>query len=441
MPTADAIGPRTNWAGNLTYSARTCAEPRTVSEACAVVSAAEKLATLGSRHCFNDIADTHGTHLSLARLSRVLEIDRGAMTVTVEGGIRYGELGPRLAAEGFALANLASLPHISIAGAIATATHGSGARLGNLATAVTGIEFIAADGRLVSVARATDRDTFAGAVVHLGALGPVTKLTLSIEPLFHVRQDVYLDLPFAALAENFAAIMEAAYSVSLFTDWRGDTIAQAWVKRRTAPDDLSPAAPTFFGARPAREKMHPLPGVDPTSCTEQLGRPGPWHERLPHFRVEFTPSRGEEIQAEYFIDRRDAVAAIAALRTIGDRLAPALLISEIRAVAADDLWLSPAYGRDIAAFHFTFQRDWPAVQRVLPEIEAALAPFAPLPHWGKVFALSPTAIAAGYPRLADFRALAARHDPDGKFRNAFLDRYVFEYGSAYSRESGNPADG
>lgn len=425
MPTANATGPRANWAGNFTYSARRFAEPETVSDACTVVSAADKLATLGSRHCFNHIADTTGTHLSLARLNRVLAIDRAAMTVTVEGGIRYGELGPALAAEGFALANLASLPHISIAGAIATATHGSGARLGNLATAITGIEFIAADGTLVSLSRADDPATFAGAVVHLGALGPLTKLTLAIEPAYSVRQDVYLDLPFAALIENFREIMGAATSVSLFTDWRGERIGQAWLKQRTVYDDAAPAAPDFFGARPAIEKMHPLPGVDPTNCTEQLGRPGPWHERLPHFRMEFTPSQGEEIQAEYFVDRADAPAAITAMRTVGDRLAPVLMISEIRAIAADDLWLSPAYKRDLAAFHFTFHRDWPAVQRALPAIEEALAPFAPLPHWGKVFAMAPEKIGAGYPRLSDFRALAARHDPAGKFRNAFLDRFVF----------------
>jgi alditol oxidase len=415
----------TNWAGNLAYSARRFAEPETVSEACAVVGAADTLATLGSRHCFNDIADTTGTHLSLARLNRILAIDRAAMTVTVEGGIRYGELGPALAAQGFALANLASLPHISVAGAIATATHGSGARLCNLATAVTAIEFIAADGTLVSLSRANDPNTFAGAVVHLGALGPVTKLTLAIEPAYSVRQDVYLDLSFAALIENFREIMGAATSVSLFTDWCGEHIAQAWLKQRTVHDDVSPAASDFFGARPAQEKMHPLPGVDAANCTEQLGHPGPWHERLPHFRMEFTPSQGEEIQTEYFVDRADAPAAITALRTVGDTLAPVLIVSEIRAIAADDLWLSPAYKRDIAAFHFTFRRNGPAVARVLPAIEGALAPFAPLPHWGKVFAMAPEKIMAGYPRLADFRALAARHDPAGKFRNAFLKRNVF----------------
>jgi xylitol oxidase len=425
MSTEAAAAPHTNWAGNLAYRSARIVAAATVAEAQEAVRSSAKLTTLGSRHCFNEIADTTGTHLSLARLNRVLALDRAAMTVTVEGGIRYGDLGPALAAEGFALANLASLPHISIAGAIATATHGSGAANRNLAAAVTALEFIAADGNLVSLSRAKDGDTFAGAVVHLGALGPIVKLTLAIEPIFYARQDVYLGLPFATLAKNFDAIISAAHSVSLFTDWRGADVHQAWVKSRTAADDASPARRDFFGARPATEKMHPLAGVDPTNCTEQFGRPGPWHERLPHFRMEFTPSRGEEIQAEYFVAREDAVAAFAALRPLGDRLASALIISEIRAIAADDLWLSPAYRRNIAAFHFTFHRDWPAVQRALPLIEGALAPFSPLPHWGKVFAVAPEKVRAGYPRLADFRTLAMQHDPAGKFRNAFVDKYVF----------------
>jgi len=417
--------PTTNWAGNFTYGARNFVAAQTLAEAQDAVRAARKLRVLGSRHSFNAVGDTEGTHLSLAGLHRVLALDRAALTVTVEGGIRYGELGPVLAAKGFALANLASLPHISIAGAVATATHGSGARLGNLATSVTALEFIAADGSLVSLSRDKDGDTFAGAVVHLGALGPVTKLTLAIEPAFSVRQNVYLDLPFATLAQNFDEVVSAAYSVSLFTDWRGEVVQQAWLKQRLAANDASPAPADFFGADPALTKMHPLAGVDPTNCTEQFGRPGPWHERLPHFRMEFTPSRGEEIQAEYFVDRREAVDAIAALRTVGEALAPILMISEIRAIAADDLWLSPAFARPLVAFHFTFHRDWPAVERVLPAIEAALAPFSPLPHWGKVFTLPPSQVMTGYPCLADFRALAAAHDPAGKFRNAFLERYVF----------------
>ncbi|MEJ0097301.1 MAG: FAD-binding protein [Bauldia sp.] len=414
----------TNWAGNLVYSAAAIAVPESLAEARQIVRAAGKLRVLGSRHCFNDIADTPGVHLSLARLNRIVSLDRARAQVTVEGGIRYGELGPWLHGEGFALHNLASLPHISIAGAVATATHGSGAALGCLATAVAAVEFIDAEGELITLSREQDPDTFPGAVVSLGALGAVTKLTLDVEPAFSVRQDVWRDLPFAALEANFDAIMSAGYSVSLFTNWQGETIGQAWIKSRTGAADHAPAAPDFFGAHAARANMHPIAHHEATHATGQMGAPGPWHDRLPHFRMGFSPSSGEELQAEYLLPRQHAVAAVEALRRLGDRLAPLLMVSEIRTVAADDLWLSPFYHQPAVAFHFTFRRDWPALAKLLPVMEEALTPFLPHPHWGKVFTLAPEAVQAGYPKLPDFRALLAAHDPNGKFRNAFVNRYV-----------------
>jgi len=413
--------PRTNWAGNLTYNVTSLRTPATVAEAQEMVRAAPKLRVVGSRHCFNDIADTTGAHLSLARLARVVAIDRAARRVTIEGGIRYGELGAALEAEGLALHNLASLPHISIAGAIATATHGSGAKLGNLATAVTALTFIDARGELVSLSRERDGDAFAGAVVHLGALGPVVSLTLALEPSFAVRQRVYRDLPFAAAEAHFAEIMAAGYSVSLFTHWQGGPIEQVWVKSRDG--DAAPP-PDLHGARPSPVKLHPLPDHDAVNCTEQLDVPGRWHERLPHFKLEFTPSSGAELQAEYFVARERAVEALRIMNRWGRALGPFLLVSEVRTIAADDLWLSPAYQRDLVAFHFTFRQDVPGVLRILYELEQQLAPLAPVPHWGKLFVLSPAKIAAAYPRLADFRELAAKHDPNGKFRNRFVDKYV-----------------
>ncbi len=410
----------TNWAGNLTYNAKAFLAPASVAAAQEAVRAAAKLRVVGSRHCFNDIADTDGTHLSLEKQRRVLSLDTGARTVTVEGGTRYGDLATELHAAGYALHNLASLPHISIAGAIATATHGSGIALGNLATAVTAIEFIGADGELFTLSGDKDGDAFAGAVVNLGALGVMTKLTLAVEPAFDVRQDLWRDLPLAELTANFDAIMSAGYSVSLFTDWRSDAIDQVWIKSRA---DAFVQRASFYGAHPATAKMHPLPGHDATASTEQLGAPGAWHDRLPHFRMDFTPSSGAELQAEYFVPRERAAEAIRILHRWGRALGPYLMVSEMRTIAADDLWLSPAYKRDLVAFHFTFRQEY-GVRRVLHEMEAQLAPLDPLPHWGKLFSISPEKVRAGYPRLADFRALAAKHDPAGKFRNAFVDKYV-----------------
>ena len=417
--------PRTNWAGNLTYGAERLVVPATVEEAQEAVRAADKVAVVGSRHCFNDIADTTGTHISLERLNRVLNLDKAKSQVVVEGGIRYGEIGPFLHEQGYALHNTASLPHISIAGACATATHGSGA-LGNLAVAVAGIEFIDGEGDLVTLSREADGDSFAGAVVNLGALGVVTRLTLDLQPAFHIRQDVFRELPLAALETHFDEIMSSAYSVSMFTAWQADTIEQVWLKSVVEPGSTSAARDSLFGAWPARENMHPIAGLDAVNCTQQMGVVGPAYDRLPHFRMGFTPASGDELQVEYFVPREHAVAAIRTLRRHRDRLAPLLLVGEIRTVAADELWMSPCYRTACVAFHFSFKQDWPALQALLPGLEEALAPFQPRPHWGKMFTMPPHKIRALYPRLADFKALLHAHDPRGKFRNAFVERNIFK---------------
>jgi alditol oxidase len=423
MTTAASTLPRTNWAGNRTYGARRLILPETIGEAQEAVRAASKLRVLGSRHGFNDIADTDGTHLSPERLERVMTLDRARKRITVDGGIRYGDVCPFLHEQGFALHNLASLPHISIAGACATATHGSGVKLGNLATAVAAIEFIDAAGDLVTLSR-EDNDTFAGAVVGLGALGVVTKLTLDIEATFEVRQDVYQDLPMAALEASFDEIMAAGYSVSLFTTWRGEAVEQVWIKSAVSAAGFAPRE-SFFGARAAAQKMHPLAALDAINCTEQMGLAGPSYDRLPHFRMGFTPAGGEDLQVEYFVPMDRAAAAVKTLRGWGEKLAPLLMISEVRTVAADDLWMSPCYGQACAAFHFSFRNDWPGIERLLPGLEKALAPFDPRPHWGKLFTMPPAAVQPRYARLPDFRALLDAHDPHGKFRNAFVERTVF----------------
>ncbi len=419
-PPPQAATPRTNWARNLVYRAERLVVPDTVEEARAAVRAAAKLRAVGTRHCFNDIADTEGTHISLERMNRVLALDAVKRQVTVEGGIRYGELGPYLHARGFALGNLASLPHISVAGACATATHGSGAH-GNLAVDVAAIEFIRADGDLVTLSR-KDGDSFAGAAVHLGALGPVTRLTLDVRPAFEVRQDVFLDLPVEALASEFDAVMSSGYSVSAFTAWQSDAIEQVWIKSEVAPGVAFAAPDSLLGARPAAVKMHPIAGVDPVNCTEQLGAPGPAHDRLPHFRMGFMPASGDELQVEYFVPREHAGAAIRALRRFGGRMEDLLLVGEIRTIAADELWMSPCYRTPCVAFHFSFKRDWPALKELLPALEAALAAYAPRPHWGKLSAMAPERLRALYPRMAEFRELLRAYDPRGKFRNDFVER-------------------
>ncbi|NES13878.1 MULTISPECIES: FAD-binding protein [Micromonospora] len=400
-----------NWAGNVHYSARARHRPTTLDEVRRLVARAERVRAVGTGHSFNRLGDTTGDLISLAGLPPTGTLDRDRGTVTVPAGLRYGDLATRLHTDGYAVANLASLPHISVAGAVATATHGSGRANGNLATGVAGLELVTADGELLTVDRTDPR--FAGMVVNLGALGVVTRLTLDVVPTFAIRQYVRLGLPRHALD----AALDGAYSASVFTDWRSDRLDQVWLKRHA--DEPAPPA-DWLGTRAADAPVHPVPGMPPENCTIQLGEAGPWHERLPHFRLGFTPSSGDELQSEWHVGRADAAAALAALEPAAGRIAAVLQICEIRTIAADDLWLSPNYERDSVALHFTWIGDPAAVAPVLTEVEERLAPFAPRPHWGKLFDRDP---ATGYPRFDDFRALLREFDPAGKFRTDELDRY------------------
>ncbi|HEU5099466.1 MAG TPA: D-arabinono-1,4-lactone oxidase [Roseiflexaceae bacterium] len=414
-----------NWAGNLTYSAARLHHPTTVGQVQDLVARCNKLRVLGSRHSFNTIADSAEDLVSLAQLEPVLEFDHERKTVTVHGGITYGQLSPQLHSAGYALHNLASLPHISIAGACATATHGSGDGNRNLASVVAGMEIVTADGQLLTLSREQHGDQFQGAVVGLGGLGVITKLTLDIVPAFEVRQEVYENLAVAQLDEYFDAILSSAYSVSLFTDWQGQHVNQVWRKHRVTGEPIAALAPAFFEAPLAPTDRHPIVTLSAKPCTPQMGVPGPWYDRLPHFRIDEKPSSGEELQAEYFVPRQHAVAALRAVAQLHEQIAPVLMISEVRTIAADTLWMSPCYEQDCVGIHFTMVRDWPAVQKLLPLIEEQLAPFDARPHWGKMFTISPARLQSLYAKLPDFRELLRSYDPQGKFRNAFLDTYIF----------------
>jgi alditol oxidase len=415
-----------NWAGNLTYSAPRLHHPRTVEQVRALVRRGGKLKVLGSRHSFTDVADCSEDLVSLDHLDSVLEVDRERHTATVSAGTRYGPLCRELHCRGFALRNLASLPHIAVAGACATATHGSGDGNGNLATAASAMELVTADGDLVALSRAEHGEHFPGAVVGLGGLGVVTTLTLDLVPAFDVQQEVYENLPLAQLEAHFDEVVSSAYSVSLFTDWRDERVNQVWLKRRAGEGAPLPPVPERFGATPAPADRHPIAGRSAEACTKQMGVPGPWYERLPHFRMEFTPSSGEELQTEYLVPRRHAVPALRAIHDVRERVAPLLQISEVRTIAADDLWMSPCYGQACVGIHFTWEKDWEGVRGLLPLIEERLVPFEARPHWGKLHTMPAARVRSLYARLPDFRRLLDFYDPRGKFRNAFLDRYVFE---------------
>jgi len=414
----------TNWAGNITYSTDRVHQASTVEEIRSHLQSEDKLKVLGTRHCFNSIADSHHNLLSLKPMQE-MTLDAASGTVTVGPGVTYGQLGPYLDGKGFALHNLASLPHISVAGACTTATHGSGETNANLASVVSGLELVTASGEIVKLSRELDRAEFPGAVVGLGALGVITRITLRVQPTYRVRQYVYEDLPLRQMQDHFDEIQATGYSVSLFTDWRGKRISEVWIKSRVGEGRPFPGPQEFFGAKLARRNLHPIIGLSAENCTQQMGVPGPWYDRLPHFRMGFTPSAGKELQSEYLLPRRQAVEAILAIERLQGQVSPHLLISEIRTIAADDLWMSTCYRQPSVAIHFTWKPDWPAVRNVLPVIERELSPFRPRPHWGKLFTMAPAALRARYEKLDDFLKLAAKYDPKGKFRNDFLNTNLF----------------
>jgi alditol oxidase len=415
----------TNWAGNYRYSTDRLKGARSLEQVQSFVRRHAQFKTLGTRHCFNGIADSTTQLLSVREMNQVTALDPAARTVTVEAGMSYGQLCPVLDARGFALHNLASLPHISIAGACATGTHGSGVKNGNLSTAVSALELVTADGDVATFSRTKEPGTFSGAVVNLGALGVVTKVTLDIQPTYAMRQDVYLDLAMAQVREHFDDIVAAGYSVSLFTDWQKNRVNEVWIKRRLDTGQKLVAESEFYGAARATKNVHPIVDLSPENCTEQMGVEGPWYERLPHFRMGFTPSSGKELQSEYFVPRRNAVDAILAVERLRDRVGPHLMISELRTIAADTLWMSPCYNRASLAIHFTWKQEWEAVRRLLPLIERELAPFNVRPHWGKLFSIPSSQLEARYEKWQDFKRLVARLDPKAKFRNEFLSRNLY----------------
>ncbi|MEO7489098.1 MAG: FAD-binding protein, partial [Ferruginibacter sp.] len=387
------------------------------------VKKCNKLTALGSRHSFNKIADSTENQVSLQEMNKVVSLDKAANTVTIEAGMKYGELAPYLHENGFALHNVASLPHITVAGSCATATHGSGVLNGNLSTGIAAIEFVNAAGELVNLSK-KDGEQFLGAVVGLGALGVVTKLTLDLRPTFNMKQYVYRNLPMGELEKNFDTIMSSGYSVSLFTDWKNKNVNEVWVKSKVAAGDTAPP-PELFGAKLATKNLHPIEDLPAENCTEQMGVPGPWFERMPHFKMGFKPSAGKELQAEYFVPIEHAYEAMMAMESLHEKITPHLFISEIRTIHADNLWMSPCYKKTCVALHTTWKQEVDEVMNLLPLVEAKLAPFNARPHWAKVFTMAPDVLQSRIEKLADFKSLVKQYDPNGKFRNGFLNKNLY----------------
>ena len=413
--------PLSNWAGNVAFRAARVHRPTSVEALQAVIAGADHVRALGTGHSFNRIADTAADLISVADLPPVLEVDAERRSLRVSAGLRFGEVVGPLHDAGFALHNLGSLPHISIGGAIATGTHGSGVTNGTLASAVSAVELVTADGSLRRLSRTDDPDRFDGCVVSLGALGVVHTVELDVRATYELRLHVYDGMPLERLHAELHEVLADGYSVSVFWDWRAGSDAQVWRRTLVADGDVRQQ---WRGATLADGPRHPIPGLPGTMCTEQLGVVGPWHARLPHFRLEFTPSSGEELQSEWFVASQDAVAALRSLDDLQERIASVVQITEIRAIAEDPLWLSPSAGRDTVALHFTWVADEAAVAPVVAAVEERLRAFGARPHWGKVFSTPPDVVRGLYERFDDFEALVRDLDPTGTFRNELLDAYL-----------------
>ena len=401
-----------NWSKNVDFNDRGYLQPDSLTELQELIRSNAKIRARGTAHCFNEIANTSSYAINLAKMPRVIEVSAETKSVKVSPGLTYGELAPVLHSQGWALNNLASLPHISIAGSISTGTHGSGIKNQNLANQVLSLDMVTAEGELRHLDRTSP--AFNALVVGLGLGGIVYRYELKIEPTFEVRQVIYPDIPLDVLQRSFDQIMGSAYSVSYFTDWSSAQVGNLWCKFRD--DEVIPES--IGGSGKADKKFHPIPSVDPVACTEQLGVPGHWHDRLSHFKLEFTPSVGEEIQTEFFVDRKDAAAAIEAVSQLGSEITPLLWITELRTFAADNLWLSGAFERDCLAIHFTWKK-LDAIYPVIEKVEVALRPFNYRPHWGKVFTADATYLMSVYPKMGEFQALVQALDPAKKFGNSF----------------------
>ncbi len=399
-----------NWSKNIDFNEKGFLQPQSLSELQEMVRLHTRIRARGSAHSFNEIANTDHYAINLSKMPQVIEVNQEKRLVKVSAGLTYGELAPALDKQGWALHNLASLPHISIAGSIATGTHGSGIKNQNLANQVISLSVVTADGDLRNISSGDSE--FNALVVGLGLGAIVYQYELKVEERYQIRQVIYPEIPLVEIRGNFDQIMSSAYSVSYFTDWADPQIGNLWCKFRD--DQVIPQS--IGGAAAATRKFHPIPSVDPQACTEQLGEPGAWFERLPHFKLEFTPSVGEEIQSEFFVARKDADAALAAVAALGAEIAPLLWITELRTIAADNLLLSGSYQRDTLAIHFTWKKV-DAIYPVIAKIENALKPFEARPHWGKVYTTTFEEAVSKFSELAKFKEVIESLDPTRKFEN------------------------
>lgn len=404
-----------NWSENFTFEATGVERPKTIAQLQDVVAAAPRAKAVGTRHCFTRIADSPGGVLvDTSGLDVGVTVDHDTMTATVPAGWSYSKIVAELEAQGVALPNLASLPHVSIAGATATGTHGSGDTNQVMAACMSGIELVDGEGELRTID--SGHPDLKALSVGLGAFGIFTTLTVDVEPSYLVQGAYFRETSWQNLLDNLDDVMASAYSVNLHAAYSDTNVRGIWSKYRLEGSEPLDLPDELFGMTRVEGQL--TPGKNTI-----INEPGPWSERLAHFTPESAPSaEGDELQTEYFVDRKHGAAAINALRKMGADLDPHLHGTEIRTVASDDLWLSPCYRRETLSLGMTWRKHEPEVRALLPRMEEALAPFEARPHWAKLFAYDRSALLDQFEHLDATLTLAESYDPNGTFNNPYLER-------------------
>ncbi|MEV6603386.1 D-arabinono-1,4-lactone oxidase [Kutzneria sp. NPDC051319] len=426
--------PWRNWAGTARSQPVHVARPRDVSEIAEAVTVAAKdgftVRPRGSGHSFTSIAATDGVAIDLGEWSGVVRADRENHLVTVRSGTPLHRLNAELHRLGMAMANLGDIDAQTISGAISTGTHGTGARLGGLSTQVRALELVLADGSVVTCSPDERPDLFSAARVGLGALGVISTVTLQCVPAFALQAREFPQ-PLDAILERFDPLCDSEDHVEFHWFPHSDRVQVKHNIRLPADASIAPLsrARQFYEYEVMENSAFGLvcklgravPSVVPTLnrvCASL------WSERSysdHSFRVFTTPRRVRFVETEYAVPRESLHDMLREFRAAIPRLRhPVIVPVEVRVAAADDIPLSTAYGRDSAyiAIHqyvgMPYREYFDCFERIAGAVGGR-------PHWGKMHTLDASVLATRYPRFDDFRALRATVDPNGVFRNAYLD--------------------
>uniref|UniRef100_A0A915D0Y3 FAD-binding PCMH-type domain-containing protein n=1 Tax=Ditylenchus dipsaci TaxID=166011 RepID=A0A915D0Y3_9BILA len=421
--------PLLNWGGNFNFSTQDIKYPTTTAGVQQLVKECKgKIRPVGTRHSFSEIANTNDTLICLVHMNLILSVDPSVPSVTVQAGITYTDLIPFLQSIGLAIPMMASLGEISIAGAINTAVHGSGAGIGNLATQVLGLQMVLADGSVVQYSKGQNDTELAAATVGLGALGIVTQVTLQAQPTYNLAINVFENMDMSVLDTQLYNITHSGYAINMWSTFgTPGVLDQVWITTKVDSNGVNAYGNVsqLYGAPAATAQSSPIAALPPTYVVPQMGIVGPYYERLTDYDLGLSGQEGQQTQSEYYVDFDDFVPALKALQTLSAEINAVVYVALFRITEKDELWMSPQYKKTTMAIHFSWQPKLDQVMALLPKIEAALAPFNPIPHWGKLYTLKPEQYLPLLPKYPEWREQVELHDPTHKFRNKWLEENIF----------------